>query len=177
MSYLESLKKIQAADYSKLTEKERDVVARDVIDLCAFTCAGLVLQPIPGLEQTVLPIQVMMVLTVAHVYGQELSRKKAMDILLDLARITGASIVTRQVLVTVTKLLLPVLGGVLSAPVTFSMTWAVGYASIYYLRSGGRVDERKIKEIFEQERERSKSYYSEDKARSHRPSKDEIPRE
>jgi uncharacterized protein (DUF697 family) len=116
----------------------------------------------------------MMVLTLAHIFGQELNQKRAREIVLDIARITGVSIISRQVLVTVAKIFAPVLGGLVTAPYTFSVTWAIGYATIYYLRSGGRVDENKIREIFEAERERSKAQYSEEKARAHRPSRDDL---
>src|SRR5208282_1785240 len=103
-------------------------------------CAGLVLQPIPGLETAVLPIQGGMVLALAHVYGQEISKKRAHEILLDLAKITGVSIVGRAALRTAIKVLLPGIGGVVAAPFTFSTTWGTGYAAIHYLKSGGKPD-------------------------------------
>lgn len=174
MGYMDSMRKIREADYSKCSDSERDQVARDVVDICAFACAGLVLQPIPGLEQSVLPIQIMMILTIAHIYGKEINRKKAHEILMDLARITGASLITRQVLTSVAKFVLPGLGGILAAPATFSLTWATGYASIYYLRSGGKVDEERIRKIFEEEKSRSKSFYSDDRAKANRPKDDDV---
>src|SRR5579862_6458220 len=110
MGYWDSIEKIRKADYRNCTDQERERISLDVVKICSFACAGLVLQPLPGLEQTVLPLQCMMVLTVAHVFGQELSRKKAMEILMDIARITGASIISRQVIATVSKMLFPFVG-------------------------------------------------------------------
>ena len=174
MGYLDSIQKVLKADFTKCSMEERDVASRDVITICAFACAGLVLQPIPGLEQGVVPIQVGMVLAIAHVHGEELSRKRATEILMDIAAITGVSIVGRQVLTSVAKFVLPGLGGLIAAPTTFSVTWATGKAAIHYLRAGGKVDKDSIRKIFEEERERAKAQYSEDQARANRPSKEEL---
>lgn len=174
MGYIDSLQKVLKADFTQVTSEERDTASRDVIDVCAFACAGLVLQPIPGLEQGVVPVQIGMVLALAHVHGEELSRKRATEILMDLAAITGVSIVGRQVLTSVAKVLLPGLGGLIAAPTTFSVTWATGHAAMHYLRAGGRVDKASIRKIFEEERERAKAQYSEDKARANRPSKEDL---
>lgn len=174
MGYMDSVQKVLKSDFTKASPEERDRAARDIIGLCSFACAGLVLQPIPGLEQGVIPIQMGMVLAVAHIHGEELSRKRASEILMDLAAITGVSIVGRQVLTSVAKVFLPGLGGLIAAPTTFSVTWATGHAAIHYLRAGGRVDKASIRKIFEEERERAKSQYSEDKARENRPSKEDL---
>lgn len=169
LSYRETLQRVMSADFSNVNDQVRDAAAKDVIEMCSLACAGLVLQPIPGLEQAVLPIQIGMVLAIAHIYGHSLNRKRAREIVMDLAAITGVSIIGRQALVTVAKFALPFVGGFLGAPYTFSVTWATGYAAIHYLRSGGRPDADKIRDIFEQERKRSKTHYSESKARENRP--------
>lgn len=174
MGYIDSVQKVLKADFTKCTPGERDQAARDVIGICSFACAGLVLQPIPGLEQGVVPIQIAMVLAVAHIHGEELSRKRATEILMDIAAITGVSIVGRQVLTSMAKVFLPGLGGLIAAPTTFSVTWATGRAAIHYLRAGGTVDKDRIRKIFEEERVRAKSQYSEDKARANRPSKEDL---
>jgi uncharacterized protein (DUF697 family) len=174
MGYWDSLEKIRNADYRTCSDEERLRISLDVVHLCSFACAGLVLQPLPGLEQTVVPLQGMMVLTVAHVFGQELSRKKSMEILMDIARITGASIISRQVLSTVSKLIFPVVGGLINAPYTFSMTWAVGHAAVYYMKAGGKVNEDKMREIFEEEKKRSKSHYNPETAKASRPTAEDA---
>lgn len=174
MGYLDSVQKVLKADFTKCSNEERDVAARDIINICSFACAGLVLQPIPGLEQGVVPIQIGMVLAIAHIHGEELSRKRATEILMDIAAITGVSIVGRQALTSIAKVFLPGLGGLIAAPTTFSVTWATGKAAIHYLRAGGRVDKASIRKIFEEERERAKEHYSEDQARANRPSKEDL---
>lgn len=174
MGYVDSVQKVLKADFTKCSSQEREVAARDIIVICSFACAGLVLQPIPGLEQGVIPVQIMMVLAIAHIHGEDLSRKRATEILMDIAAITGVSIVGRQVLSTMAKILLPGLGGLIAAPSAFSVTWATGHAAIHYLRAGGRVDKDSIRKVFEEERARAKDHYSEDKARENRPSKEDL---
>ena len=177
MGYLDTIRRVMSSDFRDATPEERDRAARDVIEICSFACAGLVLQPVPVVEQAVLPVQVGMVGALAHVYGKELSRKRAREVILDLAAITGVSIIGRQALTTIAKVLLPGLGGVLSAPYAFSVTWGTGFAAIHYFRSGARPDKEKIREVFERERAKSKGIYSEDKARENRPSDDEVGKE
>lgn len=174
MRYFDTIRRIRTGDYRKSTDEERDAAVKEVVEMAALASAALVLQPIPGLEQGVLPVQIAMVLTIAHVYGRELNRKEATDILMDIAKICGAAFLSRMILTTVSKMLLPFLGGAISAPYTFSMTWAVGYATKHYFVMGGRVDKAKLKDIFEAEQKRSKSFYSEDKARSARPDKADL---
>ncbi|MBI4865126.1 MAG: hypothetical protein HY815_33435 [Candidatus Riflebacteria bacterium] len=176
MGYLESIENVLTRDFSTSPREVKDRTARDVIEICSLACAGLTLQPIPGIEQAIGPIQAGMVLAVAHVFGQEITRKRAREIVMDLAAITGVNIVGRQVLLTLTKLVLPGLGGVLTAPYAFSVTWATGHAAVHYLASGGRPDRERIRKVFEEERERSKAHYSEEKAKANRPSEKENPR-
>lgn len=166
MGYRDTLAKIGREDFTKASSAERERAARDVIEICAYACAALALQPMPGLEQAILPIQVAMVLTVAHIYGQKLSKKRASEILFDLAAITGVSIIGRQALLTFAKMALPFVSGILGAPYVFSVTWATGYAAIHYLSKGGRPDKSKIREIFEAERARGKKKYSPKQAKA-----------
>ena len=174
MGYMDSIQKVLKADFTNISTEERDRASRDTIMLCSLACAGLMLQPIPGLEQGVIPVQIGMVLAIAHIHGEELSRKRATEILMDIAAISGVSIVGRQVLSTVAKVLLPGLGGLIGAPSAFSVCWATGHAAIHYMRAGGKVDKDSIRKIFEEERERAKAHYSEDKARENRPSKEDL---
>jgi uncharacterized protein (DUF697 family) len=174
MGYRDTLNRIVKSDFSKATAEEKDEAAKNVIQISSLACAGLVLQPIPGLEQAVLPIQAGMVVALAHVYGEEMGNKRATAVVLDLAAITGVSIVSRQVLTTVAKIFLPVVGGVITAPYTFSVTWGTGYAAIHYFRTGGKPDRAKIKEIFERERKRSSAFYDESKAKENRPAESEV---
>lgn len=174
MGYLDSVNKVLRADFTKATNAEREKAAHDTIMVCSFACAGLQLQPIPGLEQAIIPVQAGMVLAIAHIFGEELTRKRATEIVMDIAAITGVSVVGRQVLMTAVKFLLPGLGGVLSAPTVFSVTWGTGHAAIHYLRAGGRVDRDAIKKVFEEEKERAKDHYSEDKAKANRPSAEDM---
>ncbi|MBI3891292.1 MAG: DUF697 domain-containing protein [Candidatus Wallbacteria bacterium] len=174
MSYLETVQKVMKSDLASSSIAERDKAARDVIGICSFACAGLALQPIPGLEQAILPIQAGMIVALAHIYGQEVSKKRGSEIVLDLAAITGANVVSRAVLLTVAKVIFPVVGGLVGAPYVFSVTWATGYAAIHYLRSGGRPDKEEIRKIFEEEKAKSKAEYSEEKAKASRPTEKEI---
>ena len=175
MGYLDTVDRVVHSDFSGASDEEKDRAAKDVIEICSFACAGLVLQPIPGLETAVVPIQAGMVVALAHVYGEEISRKRATAIVMDLAKITGVSIVGRAIARTAIKLLLPGIGGVITAPYTFSATYGTGHAAIHYLKSGGKPDASKIRKIFEDEKKKSEGKYSEKKARENRPEEADLP--
>lgn len=172
VGYRDTLSRIMSSDFTGASSKEKETASRDVIELCSYACAGLALQPIPGLEQAILPLQVGMVLAIAHIHGQELGKKKASAILFDLAAITGVSVIGRQALLTVAKFALPFVGGLLGAPYVFSVTWGTGYAALHYLRSGGKADSARIRKIFEEERSRGKEQYRPERAEKAAPDDD-----
>jgi uncharacterized protein (DUF697 family) len=164
VGYVDTLRKIMKEDFSGASTAEKDRASRDVIEVCSYACAALALQPLPGLEQAFLPIQVGMVLAFAHVHGQELTKKRASEILMDLAAITGVSLLGRQALLTFAKFALPGIAGMLGAPYVFSVTWGTGFAALHYLRSGGRADADKIRKIFEAEKARGKDGFRPERA-------------
>ncbi len=174
MGFRETLDKIRHARFEDASAEERAAAARKVIGACALASGGLVLQPIPGLEQGVVVVQVGMVVALAHIHGRELSRKRAREIVMDLGAVTGVSVVGRQAATTLAKVLLPGLGGALAAPAAFAVTWATGHAADHYFKTGGRMDRERLKAIFDEEKKRARSAYSADRARAARPSAGDL---
>lgn len=77
MGYLGSVRNVLTKDFSRASDAEKEETVRHVIEVCSFACAGLVLQPVPLLEQAILPIQAGMVVGIAHVYGEPRRRSAA----------------------------------------------------------------------------------------------------
>ena len=174
MSLIETIEKITSGTFSGGTKEERDKSSREVILAASFGSAGLTLQPIPGLEHGAIAIQIVMVVGLSRIYGDELSRKRAKEVVLDIAAATGVNVVGRQALTTLAKVVLPGLGGVLAAPAAFALTWATGQAAVHYFSAGGKPDRDKLKAIFERERERAREHYNEEKARAARPDASDV---
>ncbi len=174
MGYSDTIDRVLNNDFEGASDDERERAARNVTMISSLASGGLVLQPIPVLEQGVLAVQIAMVVGIAHVYGEQLTRKRARDVILDIGAVTGVNMVGRRVLTTIVKVALPGLGGVLAAPSTFALTWATGHAAAHYFRCGGKPDREKLKAIFEAEKKRSRAHYSDDRAREARPTDDEL---
>jgi len=122
VGYRETLDRILHNNFKDADTEQRESSAKDVITVCSLASGGLVLQPIPGLEQAVIPVQIAMVVGIAHIFGEELSRKRAREILLDIGAVTGVNMLGRQALTTLAKVVLPGLGGALAAPSAFGPT-------------------------------------------------------
>ena len=174
MGYRETLDRILHNNFKDATTEQRESAAKDVIMVCSLASGGLVLQPIPGLGYAVIPVQIAMVGGVAHIFGEELSRKQAREVLLDIGAITGVNMLGRQALTALAKVVLPGIGGALAAPSAFAITWSTGHAAVHYFRSGGKPDRDRLKAIFEREKQRGREHYSDAKARDARPSKDDL---
>jgi len=174
MGFRSTLDRILARSFDDATREERDAASRKVIVACCLACAGLVLQPIPGLEQGVVVVQVGMVGALAHIHGERLSRKRAKEILMDLSAITGVNLLGRQAATTVAKLVLPGLGGALAAPSAFAIAWGTGHVAKHYFESGGTLDRDKLRAIFEAEKRRSRAHYDERAAAEARPAEDDL---
>lgn len=177
MGFRATLDRVLAKSFDDATADEREAASRRVIVACSLACAGLVLQPIPGLEQGVVVVQVGMVGALAHIHGEQLSRKRAKEILLDLGAITGVNILGRQAVTTLAKFVLPGLGGALAAPSAFAIAWATGHVAQHYFLSGGKLDRAKLKAIFEAEKRRSRAHYDENAATDARPPADDLERD
>lgn len=169
MGFLTTIERITKGDFRDTTKEEREQASKEVIVASSAASAGLVLQPIPGIEHGAIAVQIAMVVGLSRVFGEELSRKRAKEVVLDIAAATGVNIVGRQALTTLAKIALPVVGGMLAAPAAFALTYATGHAAMHYFSKGGKVDREQLKAIFEAERQRAKAHYKEDAARKARP--------
>ncbi|MCA9625521.1 MAG: DUF697 domain-containing protein [Myxococcales bacterium] len=174
MGFRSTVDRILDQRFDDASPAERDAAARKVVTACALASAGLTLQPLPGLEQGVVVVQVGMVVALSHVHGEQLSRKRAKEVLMDLGAITGVNILGRQAATTLAKVVLPGIGGVLAAPSAFAITWATGHVAHHYFESGGKPDRNKLRAIFEAEKRRSKQHYDAGDAERARPERDDL---
>ncbi len=149
MGWIDSLRKVAGADKQLATPAEREEAARGVVQTSALGAAAVALAPLPILDiVAITPLQAAMVMGVGKVYGRTLDLKEAKRVLVELASVCGAGLLARQVFTTATKFLLPGLGGVLSAPYAFAVTWAMGVTAIRYFEDVEHNEER-LRRAFE----------------------------
>lgn len=150
MGWMDTLKRAARGparrDLSPAQQKE---AARELVQMSALAAAAVTLAPLPIVDLlAITPIQAAMVMAVGRVHGREVDLKEARSILVELAGVCGTGLLAQKVFATATKLFLPGLGGVLSAPYAFAVTWAMGQVAIGYFDEEGGARE-KLKQIFD----------------------------
>lgn len=132
-----------------LDDGEREVAAKSLVEKCGYAAAALTILPIPFTEWVaVMPIHVGMVVGIGHLYGEEISRDSAKDLVLRIGGAVGLSVVGSRVAMSAAKFLLPGLGGLLGAPFMYASTIAIGAVARLYFQRSGRVSDAEIKSSY-----------------------------
>jgi uncharacterized protein (DUF697 family) len=156
MSWLDTLDDIRTRDFSKVSEKDRDKAARDVINMCSYAAALVAISPLPLSDVVLtLPIQTGMVVTVGHIYGRKVTKATARDLILELGTTAGLGLLARQGI----KALVPVLGAILTVAPAFAANWAMGRVAMEYFKHPGLTREN-MKEVFRRAKEEGSSLFS-----------------
>ena len=146
---------------------EREAAARDLTEKCGYAAAALTILPIPGSEiVAVMPLHVGMVMGIAHVYGQEVTRDTAEKLILRIGATVGLSLVGSRLATTAAKILLPGLGGLISAPFMYASTLAIGMVARVYFESQGAVSDDDMKAVYEQALKRAKQSFDPTRAKA-----------
>ncbi|MBN1210449.1 MAG: DUF697 domain-containing protein [Myxococcaceae bacterium] len=158
MSWLDTLEEIRTRDFSKVSAKERDKAARNVINMCSYASALVAISPIPLSDVVLmLPIQTGMVMTVGHVYGRKVDKASARELILELGATAGVGLLARQGI----KALIPVFGALLTVAPAFAANWAMGRVAMEYFQNPGLSGEH-LKEVFRRAKDEGGSLFSKD---------------
>lgn len=157
MSWLDTLEDIRTKDFSKASEKVRDKAARDVINLSSYACALVSVSPIPFSDALVmLPVQSTMVVTIGHIYGRKVTKDTAKDLILEVGATAGVGMLARQGI----KMLLPVVGALLTIPAAYAANWGIGRVAVEYFKNPESVSKEHLKEIFENAKKEGSQLFS-----------------
>ena len=149
------------------SSNERDGAASDLVEKCGYAAAALTIIPLPGTEiVAVMPIHVGMVVGLGHIYGQEITKQSATDMVLRIGATVGLSLVGSRLATTAAKVLLPGLGGLLAAPLMFASTYAIGAVARAYFESEGKLSEEDMKNVYNRASKEAKSNFDPAKAKS-----------
>jgi len=158
MSWLDTLDEIRTRDFSKVPAKERDKIARDVINMSSYAAALVAITPLPLTDVVLtLPIQTGMVITVGHIYGRRVSKASARELIFELGATAGVGLLARQGI----KALIPVLGALLTVAPAFAANWAMGRVAMEYFKNP-ELNREALKEVFRRAREEGGSLFSKD---------------
>jgi uncharacterized protein (DUF697 family) len=116
--------------------REERARAAHLTTRAAITCAAISAEPIPWLDTAlVLPIQIKLVVDIGHAYGFTLTRARARSVALEIGGAFVYGYASRQVARGLAKIALPVVGGLLTAPIVYASTFTLGNLAERYFRS------------------------------------------
>lgn len=148
------------------TTQTRLEASRDVTEKCGYAAAALTILPIPGSEVlAVMPLHVGMVVKIGQIYGVDLDRDTATHLIMRIGATVGLSLVGSRLATTAAKVLLPGLGGLISAPFMYASTLAIGRVAELYFANGD-LDDREMKAIYQETLKKAKSSFDPSRARS-----------
>ncbi len=163
MGWLESLNAAVMKDTSRLSLAERQKIAEDVVMLSSFGAAAVTYVPLPLSDFFIVtPVQASMVMYVGRVYGRKLELSEAKDILLELGAVCGIGLVAQKGFATLSKIILPGLGGVLAGPYAFAVTYGLGQVAKRYFEKQGATRES-LSTAFTDAVKRAKGLFSREK--------------
>ena len=147
--------------------EEQEAAASRLIETCGYAAAAATLVPLPGTEIiAVTSIHAGMVVGLSQIYGIDMSRESALELLARIGTTAGVSLVTTRVATTFAKIALPGLGGLLGAPVMFATTLALGAVARTFLSQEGDMSNQEMKDLYKQTVQDAKSKFDPSKARS-----------
>ena len=100
-----------------------------------------------------------MVMAVGRVYGRELDFDESKHIVIELASVCGLSLLAQKGLATLTKIILPGVGGVLVGPYAFGVTYGMGRVAMRYFEDRQHSRDS-LKRIFEEAVRDAKALFS-----------------
>jgi len=118
------------------TDISNDEKANRIIKTISTTCAAIAIQPIPFQDVFILtPIQAYMGTRIAAIRGVPTSKAEITEIIKEIAGVAGMGLLAQQLVLGAYKVGLPGLGGFMSIPVVYGMTFAIGKVMDEYLIS------------------------------------------
>jgi uncharacterized protein (DUF697 family) len=159
MSWLDTLQEIRERDWSKASTADRSSKAREVVNISAYAGAAAAAVPVPLADLALLlPVHTLMVMTVGHIYDRKLSGAEAKRVVLELGAVAGVTFAGRAAINALLKLL-PGVGGILSVPATFALTWGFGRLAISYFENPN-VSREQLRKVFDDAMQEGKSAFS-----------------
>lgn len=158
---------------SDTTPVDRDARLTDerawqLIERCGYAAAALAVLPIPYSETVgVAAVHVSMVIGVGKVYGVELGRESAVKFVARLGATIGLSYLGTRLAIGTAKLVLPVLPGLVGAPLVFGSTLGLGaVARAHFSSPGKELTDDEVKALYRSAVDRARATFDPTRVRS-----------
>ncbi|WP_027481881.1 YcjF family protein [Deinococcus pimensis] len=117
-------------------KKSREQNTEEVIKSAALLAGAIAVEPIPFADILLItPVQAKMVLHIGKIHGFDITPERARDIVQELGATVVYGMVARQVMRGVIKTIAPVIGGVVTAPLVYGWTFALGRVAERYFQA------------------------------------------
>ena len=156
---------------SKITQNLTDIESRDdltadekankLIQIFSATCAGVAIQPIPFADIFILtPIQIYMAERLCAVRGIPIQESSVLQIVAEAGKVMALGIAAQQAAIAAYKTFLPGLGGFMTIPLVYSLTYGIGKVLDHLIVSrakGHKLSSDEIKNIWSIAKEEGKT--------------------
>lgn len=145
-----------------------------LIERCGYAAAALAVLPIPFSETVgVTAVHVSMVVGIARIHGIELERESAVKLVLRLGTTVGLSYLGTRVAIGLAKLVLPVLPGLVGAPLVFASTLGLGaVAKAHFASPDQELSDDEVRDLYRAAIDKAKGRFDPTRARSEDAKKD-----
>lgn len=116
--------------------KSREENADEVIKAAALLSGAIAVEPLPFADLLLItPVQLKMVLHIGKIYGFDITPQRAREIVGELGATVAYGLAARQIMRGVAKIVAPVVGGIVTAPLVYGWTFGLGrLAEAYFQR-------------------------------------------
>ena len=138
-----------------------DAKVEQIIKVTSISCAAIALMPIPFADFPVLTaIECAMVMKLGQLYGFEITKERAFNILKELGGVVGLAWIGKNLILLGYKTVVPFLGGFFTVPMVFGVCYGMGkVASLHFehKKAGKKFDLQHAKELFNHAQTKAKS--------------------
>lgn len=131
-----------------------------ITHMACATCAGIAIQPIPFADIFVLtPIQAYFASRIAAIYGVPVSKSQAEDWVKEIVGIVGMGFMAQQLAIGVWKIVTFGMGGFLTIPLVYALTYAIMKVADAYFSAKARnesISEERLKQIWKNAKKEGK---------------------
>lgn len=146
MSYAATFESVMNGDFGDVDELTRAAAVRDVVQVASIASSAITIQPIPFLDVALLaPVQIGMVQAIGRIHGYDLDRKAVLEVLSTF----GGTLLTQNILLSAAKLI-PFVGWVISIPMSYALTHAMGEVADHYFKTGRGLSAARMRQMFEE---------------------------
>ena len=140
-------------EYSKIEKRENlndDEKVAQIINITAALCGGLAFQPIPFADIFLLtPIQIYMASRIACIRGYPVTESYIKDLLKEIIGVVGLGYSAQQFAIALYKIGLPGLGGFMTIPLIYSLTYSIGKViDFYFVHKSTNLNPEEVKKIW-----------------------------